>query len=165
MKFFNITLSVIIFILTFFSMLLTAKAGEIYHFKNGLKLYVNVVNLHPFLVDHEKVLIIQDNQKQLKQIPLYADAGLGSPAFLFKQGKDIILIDSNGYWYKFNQQAVLIEKLWKWDEDLPKGFIGIIAYDKQKNDYILIKNKNIAKNDVYRYKDPDMPDLLNKSRL
>jgi hypothetical protein len=47
-----------------------------------------------------------------------------------------------------------VEKIWKWQEDLPRDFIGIIAYSKDKNDYILIKNRRITKNDVYRYTDP-----------
>ena len=154
MNLFKIAWHISIFTFIYLFTIITANAGEIYNLKNGLKFYVNVINQHSFFVDHEKLLIIQNHQQQVQQITLYGDPGTGSPAFLFKKNEDIILIDSNGYWYHFNQKGVLVEKIWKWQEDLPRDFIGIIAYSKDKNDYILIKNRRITKNDVYRYTDP-----------
>lgn len=124
-----------------------------------ITLEIKVINQHPFLVDHDKQLIIYAHGLPIHKELLHMDTGSGSPCSLFKNYDDFILIDSNGVWYTI-RNGIIVSKIWSYFKELPKDYICTYKFIKNVNGYEKTFIRGISKKDVYLYKDPF--DYLNK---
>mgnify|MGYP007022268131 CR=1 FL=1 len=115
-------------------------------------------NKHPFLIDHERSLIILKKGIVQEKIKLYPVSNGTPPIHYFFDAERSIrtFIDSNGSWIMFNRDGKMISYAWEWQTDLPIGLIGKYEYDRNTGDYKLVKlNESPSKDDVYIFKDPD----------
>ncbi len=110
-------------------------------------------NQHPFLVDHDRVLVAIADDHKIDELPVYSDSGAGCALYYVELKDEIIAIDCNGMWYRITKKG--IKKIgWKWYEPLPKGKVQRIIRN-ERDVYVTEQLNNISLSDVYRFKDPD----------
>lgn len=120
--------------------------------RGRLALSVRKVNPHPFLIDHDRVLVATVGGKEVDSEPLHPDTGPGSPLHYVRSGGTITVVDANGMWYEVSREG--IKRLeWHWLEPLPRGAVRCIALDED-GQYEDAPVRNVDLRSVYRYKDP-----------
>lgn len=114
-------------------------------------LKIKVVNQHSFLPDHDRLLIVQNENDIIDKIELYSDAGSGCETYVFENDSAFTLIDCNGQWFSVDKASGQIEALdWAWQKQLPENRKGAFVFDKSVNEYKLSDTVGI----IYKYKDP-----------
>ena len=133
-----------------------SEAVEIARFENGVTAQIAIMDQHPALVDHRKVLILHHKNELITQLPLYPDGGQGSPCFVYhgQQEGAITLIDCNGKWVSLDKQGEIAEISWKWMQTPPDTFIAKAAYDRMRKRYVLSTEKPQDLAAIYLFKDP-----------
>ena len=114
-------------------------------------LKIKVINQHSFLTDHDRLLIVQNENDIIDKFELYSDAGSGCETYVFENDSAFTLIDCNGQWFSVDKVSGQIEALdWAWQKQLPENRKGAFVFDKSLNEYKLIDT--VGK--IYKYKDP-----------
>ncbi len=111
--------------------------------------------MHPFLIDHKKLIVVEINGRQIDEKMGYADPGSGCDSHLFEDEETFILFECNGTRYEIAKQGGQIECIgWTWMEKLPEKYIG--RYQRQRGhiEYLLVEQPYPKPGDVYRFKDP-----------
>ncbi len=120
--------------------------------EGDLSILIEKRNQHPFLIDHDRVLVAMAENQRIDEISIYPDGGAGCSLYYFELKNEIIAIDCNGMWYLITKKR--IKKIgWKWDEPLPKARGQRIVRNEQ-NKYVTEQIDNISFSEVYRFKDP-----------
>jgi len=121
----------------------------------GYDISIQMSNKHPFLVDHSRKLIIKKNNRKITEQSLYQDSGSRVPLSVFIDGKNIIFIDCNGYWYELDSTNDKFKTIdWLWQKGLPNNYIGTFRLRKGENQTSFLKEKIITTATVYLFKDP-----------
>lgn len=114
-------------------------------------IYIKKVNLHPFLKDHDRRLLIKVNDSFIDSIDLYIDPGEGCNAYLSENSKVFILIDCNGDWFSIDKKTGKISYMgWKWKTDFTDTFVGVFKNYEEGIYYKIAKKKS----EIYKFKDP-----------
>jgi len=112
-------------------------------------------NQHPFLVDHNRILVISKRGKMLDKFTLYPDPGARVPLHVFEDQKGLIFIDCNGYWLSINKETEKINKMgWFWMKPVPDKYLGTFRLRKEDKEHSFKKEANTTEKQVYLYKDP-----------
>lgn len=119
------------------------------------EIHVVVKRMHPIFSDHDKSLEIRSHRGWLiDDVELYADAGSGSPAFLFEEADAYVLIDCDGHWYGISKSNGGIDQMgWNWEQPLPEVYLGEYQWNGS-DEYVLKKNNKPDTKSVYLFKDP-----------
>ncbi len=110
-------------------------------------------NKHPFLVDHEKKLVVTLNDQSTNEVVMYLDTGSGCNSNLFEDEEYFILIECNGQEYLIEKSTgEIIQGDWKWLSPLPNNYVH--TYVRSRQDEYETAQLEINLMDVYKYKDP-----------
>ena len=114
------------------------------------------VDQHPFLRDHCRVLIIEDESGHiLAKEELYCDPGSGCSSYLFDTDASFTLIDCNGQWFEIDKNSGQIKNNgWNWHKELPKKNVGIYNKKYGEMEYELEVIDVLSRDQVYKFKDP-----------
>ncbi len=128
---------------------------------NGIKLTITKIRKHPFLVDHQRKLIISDsNDAKIAEIKFYTDPGAGCNSYLFQNDSAYVIIDCNGVWYFIDHASgSILDKKWNWKFDIPEDHIGTFVRSNVDN-YDFIKEDSIDMKEVYKFKEPIVGETL-----
>jgi len=142
-------------IFVFFLLLLAVNANCIAENIIGYDINVEMFNEHPFLVDHERILVIKKDGTKIAEQKIYTDAGSRIPLHLFEDNDSIVFIDANGYWYVLNKDDNRLRIIgWQWNKKLPTNYLGTFRLRKGNKTQTFTKENNIDLKDVYLFKDP-----------
>jgi hypothetical protein len=120
--------------------------------QDPLTISVRKVNQHPFLSDHDRVLVASVGGQEVDSQPIYPDPGGGVHLHYVRTGDAITVVDANGTWYEVARTGIRKLK-WHYLRPLPQGQLRRIALDGNK-EYTDAQVDNIDLGDVYQFKDP-----------
>jgi hypothetical protein len=126
--------------------------------ETGMGFAVIPINPHPFLVDHERQLVIVPPRGYPVRVALYPDPGGGMLANLYKDDRgQFVIIDNNGIWLSIDPvNGSVLDCRWRWEEPTPKGYLGTFERDKSVV-YRFIPAAERPEPPIYGFKDPTHP--------
>lgn len=115
-----------------------------------------VENQHPFLMDHSRILFVKNSKsKEIDREELHIDVDGNTPAYLFEDNNNYILIDADGRWYYIDKATGKVKKDDEYDpfvrKKLPKNYIGTFIFNQKKNEYDLKMRKAINESIMYKF--------------
>ena len=113
-------------------------------------------NQHPFLVDHQKMLQVVNDQQIVAETQGYIDAGMGCNTHLFEAEDHFILIECNGtVFHVYKKGRHIVRKGWTWRQKLPPNYVGVFERQRGQEAYLLTQRPRPTLEAVYVFKDPD----------
>ena len=110
---------------------------------------------HPFLSDHERVLMLFSGEKVIDTETLYSSPGGSLPLHYVIQSANLwTAIDVNGYHYSVDGNKIK-DLGWQWMAPLPDGTIRKIRYDPHGVHTDEIVTGEVSLDDIYWFKDND----------
>jgi hypothetical protein len=117
------------------------------------------VNMHPFLTDHEKQLVIVPPKGDVIRVALYPEPGGSQTSTnLYKddQGR-FVAIDCNGIWLTIDPaDGRVVSCQWRWQEATPKRYLGTFAAGNLVV-YQFTPAEQGPEPPIYGFKDPSHP--------
>ena len=135
--------------------------------ETGMGFAVVPINEHPFLVDHDRQLVIVPPRRKPIRVELYGEMGFiktSHSANLYKddQGR-FIVIDVNGIWLTINPATgQVVSCQWRWEEPTPRRYLGTFETGNPVV-YRFIPADQGVEPPIYGFKDPSHPLLKEKS--
>jgi hypothetical protein len=129
--------------------------------ETGMAFAVIPVDQHPFLVDHDRQLVIVPPRSPVNRVALYLESGFGEEtksANLYKDDKGrFIVIDINGIWLTIDPESgQVLSCEWRWEEPTPKRYLGTFVTGNPIV-YRFIAAAQRPESSPYGIKDPSHP--------